>query len=369
VKGFSAQHASQVGASTSTSVGWERVVVRRRGASRDLPQLVKSIADWARKQELDTPAVERSRIALERRVEWVRTTPSRHAWSTLRERLFPDHPYGVDLRVEGLLQLTAGQAQRWIDTQLRPDRSTLLVVSDRAATPELWAEIDRDFAGWQPRRGDVTEVHPPAVPATRTVTVVHRPGATQALLIVGFRAPEARRRDLAGYDAARWLLTSRLNQRLRVEEGASYGVSSFTLDYERAAALVVTASVEASGTARGLHTILDAAASLRDDPVDPAAVARAAWVLTREFSFRFDSVAAAAAALERIAVEGRPADVWEDQPRSIAALTPDRVSATVRELGVGRESVVVLANAPAVVPALQGAGFIVTVEELPAAGE
>jgi zinc protease len=369
LKGFSAQHASGVGASTSTSVGWERVVVRRRGTSRDLPEMVKSIADWAREQELDAPAVERSRRALQRRVEWIRTTPSRRAWSALRQRLFPDHPYGADPRVEGLLQLTSKQAQRWIDTQLRPDRSTLIVVSDRAATPELWREIEEAFGGWQRGRGGVAELDAPALPSARSVTVVHRPGATQALLIVGLRAPESRRRDLAGYDAARWLLTSRLNRRLRVEEGTSYGVASFTLDYERAAALVVTASVDANDAARSLHTVLDGAASLRDDPVEPAAVARAAWVLTREFSFRFDSVASAAAALERIAVDERSPHAWEDQPRSIAALTPERISATARELGVGRESIVVLANAATVVPPLRRAGFMVTVEELPPAGE
>jgi hypothetical protein len=34
---------------------------------------------------------------------------------------------------------------------------------------------------------------------------------------------------------------------------------------------------------------------------------------------------------------------------------------------VGHEAVVVLANAPAVVPALRSAGFIVKVEELPPA--
>jgi zinc protease len=367
LKGFSAQHASGVGASTSTAVGWEKVVVRRRGTSRDLGEMLQSVADWAREQKLDAPAVERSRRALQRREEWIRTTPSRRAWNALREQLFPRHPYGADPRIEGLLQLTAGQAQRWIDTQLRPDRSTLIVVSDRPATPELWREIEGAFGGWERARGGPPELAAPPLPEARTVTVVHRPGATQALLIVGLRAPESRRRDLAGYDAARWLLTSRLNRRLRMEEGTSYGVASFTLDYERAAAMVLTASVDAPDAATSLHTMLDAAAALRDDPIDPAAVARARWVLTREFSYRFDSVAGVAAALERLAVDGRPADAWEEQPRSIVGLTPERVGATARELAVGHEAVVVLANAPAVVPALRSAGFIVKVEELPPA--
>jgi predicted Zn-dependent peptidase len=185
---------------------------------------------------------------------------------------------------------------------------------------------------------------------------VERRGATTAVVTVAFRMPALAERDEAALEAVRWLLQSRLNQRIRVEEGVSYGVSVGAIERRQAAALVVTAVVEPSATASTVQTILRAAQELAREPLLPAAAARARWKVARSFASRFETVADAADALEEIALYGLPADHFDRMPEQIASLDGARIRAAAGSLALGREVVVVSGDA-GLRPQLAAAGF------------
>ncbi|HEY6104844.1 MAG TPA: insulinase family protein, partial [Anaeromyxobacteraceae bacterium] len=252
--------------------------------------------------------------------------------------------------------------RRWIDRQMQPERATLLVVSDVAPTPELWAFIEGEFGGWS--RGGEARPAPAAEPPQadrRRVVLVERAGASQAVLLVGFRTPPRASRDAAAHGAVEWLLRSRLQERLVMEQGVSYGVLVHVEEQARGAALVVETAVERPAAARSLGQILDTARGLAESPVTPAIAGWAAWQVARGHALRFDAVRGTAGALEEMLLDARPQDHFETLGDSIASLDPQRIRAAARAMGVGREAAVVVGDRAALEPQLAAAGYQVAV--------
>jgi len=233
----------------------------------------------------------------------------------------------------------------------------VIVVSDVAPSPEGWKWIQKEFGGWdRDGAGPVPPAPIAPAPAGRSVALVERRGGTQATVAVGFRVPPLSARDAPALEAVRWLLESRLNQRIRVEEGVSYGASAGLVERRQAAALVVSATVDADAAPRTVETILRAATDLAATPLQPASAGRARWMVARAFARRFDTVDGAADALETIALHGLPPDHFDRMPAQIASLDAARIQAAARSLSLGHE-VIVVTGEGALHPALARAGF------------
>jgi zinc protease len=334
-----------------------------RGSSANLDVLLQSAAEWARDQE--ARYFDKAKEGTIRYLARTENDPIHQARRVFREALFPGHPYGALASASRLKKVSARDADRWLSAEIRPERATLIVVSDQAPTPELWSAIEGHFGGW--RRGDVDRAAaaaPPA-PAARRIILVDRPGASQALLAMGVRAPPRRARDEAALGAVRWLVQDRLNQRIRVEEGVSYGVQVQLLDHEQGAALFVAATVDRDAAASSLATILAAPGALAEKPLPVDQVTRARWQVARAFAYGFDTVGDVAGALADLVRDELPADHYEKQPASIAALDPARIQAAAARLGVGKEAGVILGDAAVLRPQLEKAGFTVEAAAAP----
>ncbi len=346
-------------------IGTDDLMLGERGASGNLDVLIEAEASWA--TNLHIGGWDDLRLVKARRQATRDARPDRAATRRLVERLFPGHAYGAWPDAEVLASVPGGRAQEFLDRQIRPERASLLVVSDQEASPELWSWIEEEFGGWSRGERPPRSLPVPAEPTRRSVTLVDRPGASQAVVTVGLRAPPVARRDGPAHEALRWLLRSRLTRRLRVEEGVSYGVHVFEIDHREASALVVSAAVDRQAAGRGLAYALESVRVLAGQPVPAARAARARWQVARSFAFRFDTVAENVAALDRMAVYGLPPDHYEGQPASIASLDAGRIQAAAGSLSVGREVAVIQGDAATLLPQLRAAGFEVEVVKPPAA--
>jgi zinc protease len=345
----------------------DSLVIAGRGSSGNLSDLLETQAQWAKEVSFSGPAFDRIKKVARRLQAVVSTDPVERARSALHERLFPGHPYGASVTPEAIDALSSRQASAWLSSNVRPERASVIVVSDVAPSAEGWKWIQKRFGGWDREgAGPVPPAPIAPIPAARSVVVVERRGATQATIAVGFRVPPLAERDAPALEAVRWLLESRLNQRIRVEEGVSYGVSAGLVERRQAAALIVSATVDADAAARTIETILRAAAELAAAPLQPASAGRARWMVARAFASRFDTVHRAADALETIALHGLPPDHFDRMPARIASLDAGRIQAAARTLSLGRE-VVVAAGDAALVPGLAGAGLAPEVLPEPAA--
>jgi len=197
--------------------------------------------------------------------------------------------------------------------------------------------------------------------------LLDRPGAPQAMVAVAFRASARPQRDVAAHRAVEWLVESRLVQRLRVEEGVTYGVDVTTWDWPDAAAVVAATAVAAEAAGRATATIVGAVRALAEAPPPEASAAWGRWRVARDFEFRFDRMRGAAAALEEIAEGGLPPDYFETLPSSIAALDASRIQAAARSLALDRAVIAVSGDAASLLPRLRAAGVDVEVVPPPRA--
>jgi zinc protease len=339
---FVAARSAGVGAGRYIHATPESYVREDRASSGNLADLIEAEGRWATNVTFSGPAFDQLKKYVRNDYARDDRSPLERTRRVLHDRLFPGHPYGLSVTAEAIDALSSGEASRWVSRAIRPERGTLLVVSDVAPSPEGWKWIEKRFGDWD---RDGAGPVPPApivpLPAGRTVAVVERRGATQATVAVGFRMPPLGERDAPALDALQWLLESRLTQRIRVEEGVSYGVSVGVIEYRQAAALVVSAAVDAEAVARTVKTILGAAQDLAAAPLQPASAARARWIVARRFASQFETVGDAADALQTIALHGLPPDYYDKMPASIVSLDAARIQAAAKTLSPGHEAIVI----------------------------
>lgn len=142
---------------------------------------------------------------------------------------FPEHPYGRPLigSFEEIADWTATRAEAFYRSFYAPHRALLVAVGD--VDPERDLPILRRYFGAVPDRDTVATRIPAAAPqmAERSVEVVFD---AQPQLAVGWRKPTWPERDAYALDLIDALLTngrtSRLYQRLVLQDGSVLGVSS-----------------------------------------------------------------------------------------------------------------------------------------------
>ncbi len=142
---------------------------------------------------------------------------------------FPEHPYGRPLigSVQEIAGWTATAAEAFYESFYAPDRAVLVVVGD--VEPDRDLEILRRYFGAVPARETLTPRIPDATPQEeeRRVEVTFD---AQPQLAVGWRKPTWPTRDAFALDLIDALLTngrtSRLYQRLVLEDGSALSVSS-----------------------------------------------------------------------------------------------------------------------------------------------
>jgi zinc protease len=354
---FADRSLDLVGAGGGVWVGAETITFAARGSSANLDVLLESTAEWARDQRARWFDV--AHQMAHRRARLHEGDLDSVVRRALSGALFPDHPYGATPTTAGIGALRERDADRWLSQEIRPEHATLVVLSDQPPTDALWSAVERHLGGWSRGNGARAALPPPPLPAARRVLLVDRAGASQAVVIAALRAPPRVERDEAAAEAVRWLVESRLNQRVRIEDGVSYGVHVAWVDHEKASALVVRAAVERDAAAPALREILGGAERLASTPVYPADAARARWRGAREHAFRFDTLRDAADALVTAAAYDLPGDHWERQPASIAALDAERIRKAAASLAIGREVVVVVGDAGVLRPRLEAAGLVV----------
>jgi zinc protease len=348
-----------ISASSGERFESEHLVHQQRGSSANLDVLVESAAEWAKDQKLRW--YEFVKPSVLRHLEREGRDPFVRARRELLQGLFPSHPYAAVPQAAAVDDIPRSVVAAYLRDEIRPERATVIVVSDQDPTPELWALVEESFGSWRRGAAERAATAEPPLPAARRILLVDRPGATQAVIAAGFRAPPLSRRDAAAQEALASLFRSRLNQRLRVEQGVSYGAYVEVIEHEQGAALLVGTAVDRDATADALAFVLAVPKDLAAQAPFAADAGRARWQVARSFGFRFDTVRASADALEELAKHGFPPDRFEKLPADIAALDAARIQKAAAALGLGRESVVVLADAATVAPQLQATGFTVEV--------
>jgi zinc protease len=360
-------HAWRVGAHVQTRVAEDHAGVVVSAASGNLPHVLDDLGQWSMQARANYSFFARDWYA--RQLAREATLPHTRAEQAMRARLFPGHGYGASPTEAEARALTDDDAEAWLERHLRPEHATLLLVGELPPLPELRKQVEGLMGGWHgsPHErppGPAPSPEPP-LPSARNVVVVDRPGAGQADLHLGLRWRTLEAGQEATADTLTSLLQERLQRQLREQLGLTYGVQVATDVQARAATLHVRTAVDARSAAGTLEQVLAELGTLEDSPLADEVVERARWQVARGYDLRFRTVAATAAQLERLYRLGRAQNHWETYPDHLASVTPGSVQALVRQLHLGKETVVLTGDAATLRPPLEAAGFRVEVLAAP----
>jgi zinc protease len=277
--------------------------------------------------------------------------------------LFPGHPAGQSVTPESLERVTEDQVKDWVRQNLRPERATLVVVSDREPDDRFWKDVE-EWYGDIRAKGDPQPFYPLAPsssPKGRKVVVVDQPTATQPLLRVGIALPPVAARDDAALAVLGRTLTSTLERRLRESSGITYSASVGRIDRGNSAAFVASTAVEEAALVPTVKVVLDALAGSTGITVEDPDVRRASFREARKMGLAFDGVGRSADALQSLVLGGLPDDHWEGYASRLVSLDTSRLQAAARSLAIGREVIVGVGAAARVRPLLEAAGYVVEV--------
>lgn len=273
--------------------------------------------------------------------------------------LFGEHPYGRP--AEGTdadaLKLTASDVIRFWTDAYGPDATTIVLAGD--VSKHDLETLEATFAGWTKRtapRPKLAEVKAYA----RTLAVVDRPGAEQAVVLVGGPGQTTGAPDRLAADLANAVLGggagSRLDRKLHDELGVTLGAGSSFWRGEWAGTWAVATTFRNERAAEGLRATLDVIESARTTPMTEDELAHARTGLVRALAQQLETVAGTARAAERVAIQPLPLTYYDTYEARLAAITPAAAQAAV-QTAWAEPSIVIVGNWTRLAPELASLGL------------
>jgi zinc protease len=197
---------------------------------------------------------------------------------------------------------------------------------------------------------------------TRTLTVVHRAGAVQSEIRVGHAGPPRSTPDffplLVGNTILGGAFSSRLNLNLRERNGFTYGAHSSFAMRRSGGVFSVSTAVQTEVTGPALTEILSELEGIRQSEVTAAEIDDARSYIAGIFPLRLQTTEGVAGRLVELLVHGLEEDFWDTYRDRVLTVAPEQVQAAMQEhVRPDRLAVVVVGDADAVVPAMEGLGF------------
>jgi zinc protease len=334
-----AQAVEELGASLAVFAGWDSMGVHVSGLARDADRLLEILADVARRPRFEAGEAERVRgetlAALERALDDPGTLA---AWHVSRA-IYGDHRYGLPQggSPETVSALDAEAARAFHRDVFVPSDAIFSASGD--FEPEvLLARVQALFGDWQGAAPPADAPPPPdPAPAARRVVIVDRPDLEQSHVSLGHegisRTDDERIAAQLLNDALGGSgFSSRLMQRLRAEEGLTYGVwSGFSL--RRAAGpFLVSTSTRVPETRRVIDLMLAELEGARVRPPGADELRDAQMLAVGEFALGLETSGAVAAALVDLDVYGLPEDSLDTYRARVRAVTTAEVARTAERL-------------------------------------
>jgi predicted Zn-dependent peptidase len=260
--------------------------------------------------------------------------PQRLASFLARRTAFGAHPYAMPVggTPDTVRKLTRDDIASFYQTHYAPTYAYLAISGDVTPT-EAFAKAEKYFGNWKGTAQAPATTKPQASTARRIV-IVDKPDAVQTQYSIAQVAIPRNDPDYIPLQIANQIFggsfNSRLNMKLRANEGLTYGASS-ALESQRQSGLFAARSFSRTDkTATAIKMMSDLLAEYRENPVTEPELNEAKAYLAGSFALSVETPEAVAQRVLVLAVNGLPADYWDSYRDKILATTSEQVSAAVR---------------------------------------
>lgn len=271
------------------------------------------------------------------------------------------HPYAYpgDGTPQSLRKITRDQIVQFHKRHFVPSNAWLAIAGD--VTPdEAIAIAAKYLGGW--KADAPASVNPPAPPAPKPqVVIVDKSDAVQTQIAVGHLGVPRNHPDFLTLQVANQIFggsfNSRVNMKLRANEGLTYGAGSSFDSQRLGGTFEVTTFTRTEKTADAVRFIVDLVKEWIGNPATEAELAEAKAFMAGSYGVALETSGAVAGRVVTQAVYGLPADYYTHYRERILALTLDDVRAAVkRHIQPANLSVVAVGNATEFSKALEPYG-------------
>lgn len=271
------------------------------------------------------------------------------------------HPYAYpgDGTPETLKNLKREEMAAYHKRFFAPSNAYLAIAGD--LTPdEAFAKAEKYFGKWSNEFAPPAPLPAPPAPAA-SVLVVDKPSAVQTQIVVGHVGVPRNHPDYLALQVANQIFggsfNSRLNMKLRANEGLTYGARSSLEANRQAGMFVVSTFTRTEKTADALKMIFDLLKEWRANPATLQELNEAKGFLIGSFGVNLETAGAVAGRVLTSAVYGLPADYWTSYRDKVQAMTLEQIkSAVERHILPDRMTVTTVGNAKGFTPALAAFG-------------
>lgn len=264
--------------------------------------------------------------------------------------VYGDNPYAYpgSGTPETIRALTRDDLVNFHRTYFVPGGAYLAITGDIQAS-DAFAQADKFFGKWSG-----AAVAPPKLSqspeAQRRVLILDKPDAPQTRIFVGEIGVARNSPDyiplLLADEAYGGAFTSRLNMRLRANEGLTYGARSTLQTFRAGGAFATETFTRTEKTSDALKAILDVQQDLTTNPVTAVELDDAKARLVGGFQLSTETPDAVAERLIMAAVNGLPADYYSHYAERLRSTTLDQLNATAKKyFHADKTAIVVVGNA------------------------
>jgi zinc protease len=350
-----------VGGSLSASAGRDFFSVSAVALAEHAELAFELLADAVRKATFPETEVELTRRQTLSSLQAQRGQPQAVASRRFAEVVYGSgHPYGVRPTPESVQAVGRDDLVAYRDRILQPD-GALLVVAGQIDRGRAEALVREHLGGWQGTGGALsTPEDPGELDATR-IHLVHRPGATQSVVLVGHLGIRADSPDAFPLLVMNRVLgggaDSRLFRILREERGWTYGSWSELSRPRQRGTFAAVAEVRTEVTDSTVVELLYQIRRLQDEQVPPEELEAARNYLAGSFPLDLETADQVGGQVANTLLLGLPLEELAGYPDRVRAVTREDVQRVAREhLRPDRAAILVVGDATRLLEPLEALG-------------
>ncbi len=326
-----------LGSGLRVSTAWDAASVTFTCIAERIDKVLSLLSEVIRAPSFPPQEVERVRQQRLAAIRQRGMDPADLAYDELSRRIFePEHPYHRPVAGDesSVASIDRTDLEAFASERYAPVRAGLVVVGDLA--PDQVLELAQAHLGqWETPEAPDAEVPTPNPPSSRSLVIVHRPGAVQSELRIGHPVPARGHPDEIPLRVSNAVLggafTSRLNLSLREEHGFTYGARSTLAFRKNGGAFTIGAAVQTEVTAPALREALAVFDAFAETGPSPEELERARDYLAGVFPLRMETTAQLAARLAEVIIFDLPDDYHHTYRDRIRAVDVESARVVVRE--------------------------------------
>jgi zinc protease len=319
----------------------ETFSVAGRSMSEDFPLLLSLAAEMLLKPSFPAEEVELTRQQIQAGLLNSMNDTFDMSFYTGRDLIYgADHPFAgrVEGTPESVAAITRDDLVAWHQQMVVPAGSVLVIVGDVDTTTAL-AAIEQQFGAWQgsqPGRSELIARGAEFKTDAPQRTEINLPEKSNAALFwigpgMSKATPDWAARQIATFTFGGDFY-SRMNERLRIKEGLTYGAFAWLSNGLGAGPFCVSVQVNPENIEPGIKATEEELARFASDGITPDELALAINYLSGNFPVKLSDNASVAAMLGETAYLGLGLDYIQRYQREIAAVDKAQVDAVAAKL-------------------------------------